>query len=54
MLSGVDGNFGAVKSGLGGPLFRRHSIMAQDSVVMDSEVDSDSKLAEYSPLTSVK
>ena len=53
MLRGVDSNFAVVKSGLGGPLFRRHSIMAQDSLVVDSEVDEDSKLGEQSPLKSV-
>ena len=46
MLRGVGGNFGAVKSALGGPLFRRHSIMAQDSLAVDSEVDEDSKLGD--------
>jgi len=46
MIRGLSGNFDAVKSALGGPLFRRHSIMAQDSLAMDSEVDEDSKLGD--------
>ena len=46
MMSVVGGDFGAVKSALGGPLFRRHSIMAQDSLAVDSEVDEDSKLGD--------
>ena len=53
MMSVVGGDFGAVKSALGGPLFRRHSIMAQDSLAVDSEVDEDSKLSDHSPLKSV-
>ena len=54
MCNGVGGNIGSIKATLGGPLFGRHSIMAQDSVVMDSEPDEDSKLSESSPLTSMK
>ena len=46
MLSGLEGDFATIKSALGGPLFRRHSIMAQDSLAIDSEVDEDSKLGE--------
>lgn len=46
MMCGIEGDFSAVKSALGGPLFRRHSIMAQDSIAMDSEVDEDSKLGD--------
>ena len=46
MLSGIEGDFATVKSALGGPLFRRHSIIAQDSLAIDSEVDEDSKLGE--------
>ena len=54
MMCGIDGDFSVVKSALGGPLIRRHSIMAHDSIAIDSEVDIDSKLGDQSPLTTVK